>query len=187
MDEEVKPLWQASQAWRTHLLGHGPGRYGAKGCVLFTLVHASRGLTEAKTLDPIVAGEKLRTVKGAFIDAYGEPGDSMVWSVAAPCFGLEVGPKVEATPGSPALVAALADALRSGYAAVRVSTDGGLKGQHTILATDRTHGGCVCICSALAAEMTLTWPNLENLDIHWGADLRPYRVVGVRAVRAASV
>lgn len=186
-------FWQASARFRGELTGHGPSRAGATGCVWMTLVHLARALTEAKTLDPLVAMQKLRETPGAFVVGgngphASDPGDELVWPIAAPVFGLAVGDAVTAQAGSPSLALALEQALREGGAAVRVKRCDGKPDDtgHTIAALSRGMSGVHCVCSALADVVDLTWPALDNLDVHWGAIPHPYHVVGVRPVRAAA-
>lgn len=182
----MKVEWQGARPWRNEPCGHGPSLVGAAGCVFFSLIHLVRTLTDAKELDPLDALARLRRVAGAFVDASGsKPGDLLDFAVAAPIFGLAAGAVVAGKPGSPALRAALVAALRDGGAAVRVSVDGDDVGDHTIAATSRTGSTIVCADSALAGWVELELPQLEALDVFWGARHRPYRVTAVRQISAA--
>ncbi len=177
-------LWQATEKWHNEIVGHGPGRYGAVGCVWFSLVHAIRGLTIDATFDPVSNMTRARAEPGAFVDGspHGSPGDEMVWPIAAPLFGLDVGPAVNGPAA--AIQSTISEGIAGGYVALRVSTDGGTAGQHTILGHTGTGSSIVCACSALARDIEIDWASLSNPAIHWGATPRPYRVVAARALRA---
>ena len=169
------PLYQADKRWSGIILGHGPSTIGRAGCVLVSLTVAARTLgTRPDLLPPHL--NVAAVVAGAFA------GDELIVPRAALACGLLADEHaVMAEPGHASLVDAVAKALATGLALLRVdiNLDGG--GDHTILAGAIGSGGVDCVCPAVG-RVRLS-PALEA-TVSWGkAGVKKYRVVGVRGVR----
>ena len=128
-------LWQNDPRWGKETLLDGPGRIGAYGCVLLSLVHAARRWGDRPGLSPVRLNAMAREVGAC-------DRDRLIVHEAAPLVGLEapLAERVEGTAEKPAphedILRAIEKALADpdGGALLRVATDGGTKGRHTILA-----------------------------------------------------
>jgi hypothetical protein len=164
-----------------------------------TSMHAHNRFYPADQIDPTRALAKLRMAPGALVTADGKPGGDLVsWPAAAIAMGYVAGDAIahvddhvdafheyghKLVDPNADLAGALAAALVSGLAAVRVDVDGDGLGDHTTLGVERAGDGFLCWCSAIGASFVLD-ENLECGDrsVRWGAKgAGPgYRVVGIR-------
>lgn len=183
-------FWQGDARWGGIMLGHGPAKIGAAGCVLTSLVEAANRLA-GRTLNPATANMLLMNVPGAFVGDDGvKPGDELVVPVAAPHLGLEAGALVQGDDLVPALRAALAE--ESSGALVRVEVTGGVRPEHhTVFCFLPAGPFFQCTDSA--------WPKQDGVaggfcvldekaraTLRWNGALRNYRAIAVRQVKRAA-
>lgn len=203
---DVETVWQgASPHGSEHLPNGGPTCANA-ACVVTTakiLRRANRPDLPHMTVLEVL--RLLENTPGAFVDSQGRSGVPgaflMDWAKAAPALGLECDTAVAHVPdheeaqhewfgghlvdADSDLAGMLAEALVDGGAAVRVDVDGDGKGDHTMAGVLRKGSLYVCSDPALASLVDLD-ENLEAPLIKWNGRAHPYRVVGIRAVRAAT-
>lgn len=202
----VELVWQGAQPHGPDHLPNGGPTLANAGCVVTT----ARILRQALRPDLGVWSVRdvlrhLAATPRCFVDGKGRPGMDgsylLDWAFAAPALGLECDQAIahdydhgdaqhEWTGGhlvdaNADLAGAFASALVDGAAAIRVDVDGDGQGDHTIAGVYRSGDLFVCSDPALASLVTLD-ENLEAPLVRWNGRLHPYRVVGVRAIRAAA-
>lgn len=175
-------LHQGDRRWGHEILGDGPGRIAGKGCVLLSVNEACRRWGGRPDMTPTILNVLGRD-GGAFIN------DNLLVHELALMVGLDapLAEEVKGEPGDPRLVRALDRALADaeGGAILRVSTDGGPNGRHSILAfgwSPTQPKRVLCADSAPARRVELAYPSL-TAAVKWGKAEKQYAVVKVRPIR----
>lgn len=183
------PYWQGDSRWRDIVLGSGPARCGAAGCVACALTAAAVRIA-GRDLNPGSAILDLINAPGAFV------GDELVVPVAAPVLGLDAGPLV-VDPDE--IVAMIKRATGDGGAAlVRVEVTGPGLAQaegHTILGVTDAGPFIECLDSACPSQQgvqegwsAIAWATLQNASpMLWNKVPRTYTVRAARELRKAQV